>query len=75
MNTVVLFTKTFGRYKKEKCPDKADVTCIYKKFDGQDYFDNYILNTKGQYDLRFLNCVQPLSRMENFVWEKQYYST
>ena len=48
MNTVVLYAKTFGKYKREKCPDKADKTCIYKVFDGQDYFDNYILNTKGK---------------------------
>ena len=48
MNTAVLYSKTFGKYKREKCPDKGDKTCIYKDFDGQDYFDNYILNTKGK---------------------------
>lgn len=46
MNTAVLYAKTFGKYKREKCPDKANKTCIHKIFDGQDYFDNYILNTK-----------------------------
>ena len=47
MNTAVLYAKTFKKYKKEKCQN--DDACIYKKFDGQEYFNKYILNTKGKY--------------------------
>ena len=46
MNTAVLYSKTFKKYKNDKCP--TDPNCIFSVFDGQDYFNNYILNTKGK---------------------------
>ena len=48
MNVAVLYAKTFRKYKREKCPDRSDINCIYNNYDGQDYFDNYVLNTKGK---------------------------
>jgi len=45
MNTAVLYSKTFKNYKKDKCPN--DPNCIFNVFNGQEYFNNYILNTKG----------------------------
>eukprot|EP00092_Neocalanus_flemingeri_P024712 GFUD01026801.1.p1 GENE.GFUD01026801.1~~GFUD01026801.1.p1 ORF type:complete len:923 (-),score=169.35 GFUD01026801.1:112-2880(-) len=45
MNTAVLYAKTFGKYMKDKCSNKGNA-CIYESFDGREYFDNFILNTK-----------------------------
>jgi hypothetical protein len=74
MNTAVLYAKTFGKYKREKCPDKTDKTCIYNIFDGQDYFDNYILNTKGKKGAKILKSNAICFRLEITLWKKQNWS-
>ena len=53
MNTAVLYAKTFNKYKKAKCPDRLDTNCIYEVWDGQEYFDEYVLNTKGKKNIRY----------------------
>ena len=58
MNTAVLYSKTFKNYKKDKCPN--DPNCIFKVFNGQEYFNNYILNTKG------MNYFQEYKNQRNF---------
>ena len=74
MNTAVLYAKTFGKYKREKCPDTANKTCIHKIFDGQDYFDNYILNTKGKKGAKILKSNAICFRLEITLWKKQNWS-
>jgi len=51
MNTVVLYEKSFKKYMQDKCDKSNPAPCIFDKYDGQDYFNNYILNFKGSNSL------------------------
>ena len=49
MNVAVLYANTIIEYKKKKCVGVTDLNCIYQKFDGEDYFENFIIRYSSLY--------------------------
>ena len=47
MNVAVLYSETFKQYRKTICP-QLDAICIHSKFNGPNFFNNFILNAKGE---------------------------
>ena len=49
MNVAVLFSDTFRNYRRAICPRNSDHACIHDNFDGEDYFNNHILNARSEF--------------------------
>ena len=47
MNVGVIFADTIKRYKQDKCSNTSSSTCLHNVFDGEEYFNEYILNHPG----------------------------
>ena len=47
MNVAVLYSETFKQYSKAICP-QLKASCIHSSFNGSNFFNNYILNAKGE---------------------------
>ena len=47
MNVAVLYRETFKQYSKAICP-QLTASCIHSSFNGKNFFNNYILNAKGE---------------------------
>ena len=47
MNTAVLFAQSFRKYKDRIC-NSDDSDCVYHKFDGKQYFEQFILNSTAK---------------------------
>ena len=48
MNVGVIFADTIKRYKQDKCSNTSSSTCLHNVFDGEEYFNDYILNHPGK---------------------------
>ena len=44
MDVAVLYHHTIMKYKEKKCPSSASDDCIHRVFDGEEYFNKFILN-------------------------------
>ena len=44
MDVAVLYHHTIMKYKEKKCSKSASDDCIHKVFDGEEYFEDFILN-------------------------------
>ena len=47
MNVGVIFADTIKRYKQDKCSNTSSSTCLHNVFNGEEYFNEYILNHPG----------------------------
>ena len=56
MNVAVLFSETFKVYNRAICGNIRNSNCIHNNFDGEKYFNEYILNAKSE-DLVLLSVV------------------
>ena len=54
MNVAVLYSETFKNYSKKICPRKGNAglyaSCIHERFNGTNFFNNFILNARGRND-------------------------